>query len=205
LGFAGGQRKAPLSESSRSSEQRGKNSQLAGSGVQEGVRSARSTISDGLRRGQRASSDAAQHLQKGSRYTGDRFQEAVEEYPFAVAVGFLGVGLLTGLLLPRTRQEDKLIGEKSDQLIKQVKETGKETLDKARAVAQRVATTTMEEAKRQRITPEAAGDKISEIAGKVSAVASQAKQEAIRAAEEEQLKPTLDTERSKQMDRQAGA
>ena len=161
-----------------------------GSGVQEGVRLAKSTISDGLDRGQRASSDAAQHLQKGSRYTGDRFQEAVEEYPFAVAVGFLGVGLLTGLLLPRTPQEDKLIGAKSDRLIEQVKETGKETLEKAKTVVQRVAQSTVDEAKRQGITPESIGDKFSEIKDKVGAVATQAKKEAVRAADEEGLKPT---------------
>ena len=161
-----------------------------GSGVQEGVRLARSTISDGLRKGQRASSDAAQHLQKGSRYTGDRFQEAVEEYPLAVAVGFLGVGLLTGLLLPRTPQEDKLIGAKSDRLIDQVKETGKETLEKAKTVVQRVAQSSIDEAKRQGITPDSVGDKFSEIKDKVGAVATQAKKEAIRAVDEERLNPT---------------
>jgi hypothetical protein len=37
-----------------------------------------------------------------------------------------------------------LIGEKSDRLIEQFKETGKETLDKAKAVTERVAKTTME-------------------------------------------------------------
>jgi ElaB/YqjD/DUF883 family membrane-anchored ribosome-binding protein len=161
-----------------------------GSGVQEGVRLARSTISDGLRKGQRASSDAAQHLQKGSRYTGDRFQEAVEEYPLAVAVGFLGVGLLTGLLLPRTPQEDKLIGAKSDRLIDQVKETGKETLEKAKTVVQRVAQSSIDEAKRQGITPDSVGDKFSEIKDKAGAVATQAKKEAIRAVDEERLNPT---------------
>jgi hypothetical protein len=176
-----------------------------GSDVHATARSARKIVNESFRQSRRAGSDAAQHLQTGYAYAGDRFQEAMEEYPLAVAVGFLGIGLLTGLLLPRTRQEDKLIGEKSDQIIEQVKETGKETLDKAKAVAQRVATTAMDEAKRQGITPEAAGEKISEIAGKVSAVASQAKEEAVRAAQEEQLKPTLDTERSEQMDRQAGA
>jgi hypothetical protein len=111
---------------------------------------------------------------------------------------------LTGLFLPRTRQEDKLMGEKSDRPIEQVKETGKETLDKAKAVVERVAKTTMDEAQRQGITPEVAGDKISEIVGKVGAVASQAKEEAVRAAEEEQLKPPLGTERSKQRGEQAG-
>ncbi|MBV9339345.1 MAG: hypothetical protein JO159_00465, partial [Acidobacteria bacterium] len=167
-----------------------------GSGVQARARSAGNAVSAGVRSAQRGGSVATEHLQKGSALAGDRFQDALEEYPLAIAVGFLGIGLLSGLLLPRTRQEDRLIGGKSDQLIEQVKETGKETLEKAKAVVQRVATTTMEEAKRQGITPEAVGSQISEIAGKVSAVASQAKEEAVRGAEE-QLKPTLDTEQSK--------
>jgi hypothetical protein len=157
-----------------------------GSGIQAKASSAANAISEVTRRGRDAGSAGTQHLQKGYAYAGDRFQEALEEYPFAVAVGFLGVGLLTGLLLPRTRQEDKLLGESSDRVVEQVKETGKETFEKAKAVAQRVAQTAVDEAKRQGITPEVAADKFSEIAGKVGAVASLAKQEALRAAEEEQ-------------------
>ena len=176
-----------------------------GSGVQASAISAGSAVREGVRRSRRAGNDATLHLQEGYAYAGDRFQEAIEEYPLAVAVGFLGVGLLTGLLLPRTRQEDQLMGEKSDRLIEQVKETGKETFDKAKAVAERMAATAMDEAQRQGITPVVAGDKISEIANKVGAVASQAKEEALRAAEEEQLKPPLGTERSKQREEQAGA
>ena len=88
--------------------------------------------------------------------------------------------------------------------MEQVKETGKETLDKAKAVAERVTQTAVDEAKRQGITPEVAADKFSEIAGKVGAVASQAKQEAVRAAEEEQLKPAVETDRSKKRGEQAG-
>ena len=112
-----------------------------GRGVQAKTRAAGNAFTEGVRRGNRVGSDATQRLQKGYANTGDRFQEGVEEYSLAVAVGFLGVGLLTGLLLPRTPQEDKLMGEKSDQLIEQVKESGKETLDKAKRVAQ----TTMDE------------------------------------------------------------
>jgi hypothetical protein len=151
-----------------------------GSGVQAGGQSAGDALNEGVRRGRQA----AQHLQKGTGYAGDRFQDAVEEYPFAVAVGFLGVGVLAGLLLPRTRQEDKLLGEKSDQLMEQVKATGKETLGKAKEVVERVANSTLAEAKRQGITSETIGETVSEIAGKLGAVATQAKEEAVRAAEE---------------------
>ena len=158
------------------------------SGVQAQAISAGSAIGQGIRQSQRVGSGATHHLQKSTAHAGDTFQQMVEDYPFAVAVGFLGVGVLTGLLLPRTRQEDKLVGEKSDQLIEQIKETGKESLEKAKTVAQRITQTTMDEAERLGITSEAAGAKISEIAGKIGAIATEAKQEASRAAED--LKPT---------------
>ena len=126
-----------------------------------------------------------QQLQRGPAYLGDRFQEAVEEAPLAVAAGFLGIGLLTGLVLPRTRQEDKLLGKQSDQLVEKAKETGKEVLDKTKTVAERVAQSTLEEAKRQGLTPEAAEHNVSETGGKFGSLISQAKEEAIHAAAEE--------------------
>jgi ElaB/YqjD/DUF883 family membrane-anchored ribosome-binding protein len=101
----------------------GKVSELS-SGVQAQARLAGTVISQGIRQSQRIGSGSTEHLQRSTAHAGDAFQAMVEDYPFAVAVGFLGVGVLTGLLLPRTRQEDKLIGEKSDQLIEQIKETG---------------------------------------------------------------------------------
>jgi ElaB/YqjD/DUF883 family membrane-anchored ribosome-binding protein len=167
--------------------------------------SAANVANEGVRRTQRAGRDATEHLQKGYVYAGDRFQEAVEEYPLAVALGFLGVGILTGLLLPRTQQEDKLLGEKSDQLIEHVEEAGIETLEKAKTVAERVADATVDEAKRQGVMPEAAGDKISDMAKKIRAAATQAKEETLRAAEEEQLKPPARTEGSGQSGEQTGA
>jgi hypothetical protein len=90
-------------------------------------------------------------------------------------------------------------GVQADRVIEQVKDTGRETFDKVKAVAERVGEATIEEAKKQGITREAAGDKISEMAGKIGAVGSQAKEEAIRAAEEKHLKPSSNKEQSKPM------
>jgi ElaB/YqjD/DUF883 family membrane-anchored ribosome-binding protein len=169
----------------------GKVSEIS-SEIQTQARSAGSAMGQGIRESQRIGSGAKEHLQRSTAHARDTFQATVEDFPFAVAVGFLGAGILTGLLLPRTRQEDKLIGEKSDQLIEQIKETGKESLEKAKTVAQRITQTTMDEAERLGITSEAAGAKISEIAGKIGAIATEAKQEAFRTAEE--LKPVPNPE-----------
>ena len=62
-------------------------------------------------------------------------------------------------------------------------------LDKTKTVAERVAQSTLDEAKRQGLTPEAAAHNISETAGKFGSVISQAKEEATHAAAEE-FKPT---------------
>jgi hypothetical protein len=169
------------------------------SGVQAQAISAGSAIGQGIRQSQRVGSGATHHLQKSTAHAGDTFQQMVEDYPFAVAVGFLGVGVLTGLLLPRTRQEDKLIGEKSDQLLEQVKEAGKESLEKTKTIAQKITQTTLDEAERQGITSEVAWSKISEITSKIGTVATKAKEEALRAAEE--IKPTSDSESSKNISR----
>ena len=90
----------------------------------------------------------------------------MEEYPLAVGIGFAALGALIGVLLPRTRQEDELVGEQSDQLVKATKEKGEELLQRGKAVAQRVSESALEEAGQQGFTPEAVGDEISEFAEK---------------------------------------
>jgi hypothetical protein len=92
-----------------------------------------------------------------------------------------------------------LVGEKSDQLLEQVKEAGKENLEKAKTIAQRFTQTTLDEAERQGITSEAAASKMSEITSKIGTVATKAKEEALRAAEE--IKPTSDPKSSKDISR----
>jgi hypothetical protein len=106
----------------------------------------------------------------------------LREYPLAVAIGFAAAGALFGVLLPRTRPEDKFMGEKSDQLLHARKEKGQELLERGKAVAEPAAETAMREARQQGLTPEAAIEKISEIAHKVT-------EEAGKAAEKENLVP----------------
>ena len=92
-----------------------------------------------------------------------------------------------GYSLPRTRREDELLGEHSDQLVKATKEKGEELLERGKAVAQRVTESAVEEARQQGLTLEAAGEKISEFAGKVGEVAHKAKEKAGTAAKDENL------------------
>jgi len=128
-------------------------------------------------------------LQSGYRSGAEQFQHAVEEYPLGVGIGFAALGALVGLLLPRTRGEDELLGERSDQLIESVKEAGKETLERGKAVVERVAESAAAEAEKQGLTGEAATSGISELASKAGEVLRKAKEEAGKAAEEQKLTP----------------
>ena len=77
----------------------------------------------------------------------EQVENAMEEYPLAVGVGFAALGALIGVLLPGTRREDELLGEHSDQLVKATKEKGEELLQRGKAVAQRVTESAVEEAR----------------------------------------------------------
>lgn len=117
---------------------------------------------------------------------------------------------LGGVLLPRTRREDELLGEQSDQLLKATKEKGQELLERGKVVAQRVGESALEEARQQGLTPETASETISELAGKVGEVARKAKEEVGTAAKDgkltlEHLKEASSAAEGVQQDRKAGA
>lgn len=150
---------------------------------------ARGAYYRGRSRGRHMAHDVAHEMRAGYDTGAERFSRAVDEYPLGVGIGFAALGALVGLLLPHTRREDELLGERSDELLATVKEKGKETFERGKVVAERVAESALEEAQKQGLTPEAAGEKLSELAGKAGEVAKKAKEEASAAAGEQKLTP----------------
>jgi len=144
------------------------------------------SAADRLKSGAR---DVYSRSQEGSREvysTGvERFQGAVEESPLGVGLGFAALGALVGLLMPHTRHEDELLGERSDELLDTVKEKSREVLQTGKHVAERVAETALDEAQKQGFTAAAAGEKLTELAAKAGAVAQRVKEEATTAVKEE--------------------
>ena len=126
-------------------------------------------------------------IESGYHSSARQLESAMEEYPLAVGIGFAALGALIGVLLPRTRREDELLGEQSDQLVEATKEKGQELLERGKVVAERVAESALDEARQQGLTPEAASETISDLAGKVGEVARKAKEEAGTAAKDENL------------------
>jgi ElaB/YqjD/DUF883 family membrane-anchored ribosome-binding protein len=65
----------------------------------------------------------------------DSYWDLVERRPIAAGMATLAVGLLIGLLIPTTQRERELMGETRDDLLRGVKETGRETFEKTKEVA----------------------------------------------------------------------
>jgi ElaB/YqjD/DUF883 family membrane-anchored ribosome-binding protein len=135
-------------------------------------------------RGRATAVRVGEEVQQGYQTGTQQLETAMQEYPLAVAIGFAAVGALLGVLLPRTRPEDELMGEKSDQLLDATKQKGQELLEHGKEVAEHVAESAISEARQQGLTPEAATEKITEIAGKVGEIAHKVTEEGKTAAKE---------------------
>jgi ElaB/YqjD/DUF883 family membrane-anchored ribosome-binding protein len=163
-------------------------SELRGS-AEQAARTARYRASNVIDRSRDRTHYIRHNLKSGYSVGTEKFTGAVREYPLGVGIGFAALGALMGLLLPHTRKEDELLGERSDEIIDVVKEKGRETLDRTKVVAERVAETALDEAQKHGFTAEAASQKLTELASKAGEVAKKVKDEAAAAAEEQKLMP----------------
>lgn len=67
--------------------------------------------------------------------SGGDIQQAAEGNPLGVVIGGLAVGLLAGLLLPRTRIEDEKLGPIADRARDEAVGAGREALQRGKVVA----------------------------------------------------------------------
>lgn len=135
---------------------------------------------EGARMARRGAMSAGRQVRRSAVATTRTVGEAMEEYPLAAAGAFLGLGLLVGLLVPETEQEDRLMGESSDRMKRQAYDAGKDAVQRAGHVAKETVRAASEEAERQGIAPSQIADKASRLAEK----ASQSVAEAAGAAKE---------------------
>jgi hypothetical protein len=84
------------------------------------------------------------------------YEQMLREQPLALGAVGLAIGALVAAAIPRTRQEDELMGEASDRLARQARESGREQLDKAGRVAAAAREAAVGEAERQGLAHPAA-------------------------------------------------
>lgn len=148
----------------------------SGSGVSEKMSEAASSVGDKF---SEVGGAARHYSERGSRVVSrqagvlqDRFRDVSEDYPLAVSGAFLAAGILAGLLLPRTEQEDEWVGEASDEL----KERGEELVEQGKEAAAKTAGAALDEAEARGLTP----DTLAAKAGRVASEATKAAKETAR-------------------------
>lgn len=105
--------------------------------------------------GQLASQAAEQVSQLGDKAAEqagrarDAFARSFQENPLAIGALALAVGAAVGLLLPETRRENEMMGEKRDQLLEKAKVTGAEVAQRVEHVVDQTMESAKEETKSQ--------------------------------------------------------
>jgi hypothetical protein len=129
--------------------------------VGEYVQSGWSTAADAIREGTSAATERAQRGYEAGRET---LAETWEEHPLAVGVAVMAAGVAAGLLLPRTRREDQLMGQTSDELARRVRKTGKDVVKRGKKAATAALSATTRQARQLGIAPEQVGRKVGRLA-----------------------------------------
>jgi Protein of unknown function (DUF3618) len=149
-----------------------------------------------LDRSKSAARHVSDELKAGYHAAEKKISRACDEYPLAVGLAFAGLGALAGLLIPRTRREDDLMGERSDRLVEETKEKASELLETGKEVGVQVLQTVQEEARGQGFTASSVTDAISHLAEKGGQLLQKAKDEAVHAAEDRGLKLKQESQES---------
>ncbi len=172
IGATGGARQKTSSAGNKMSEA----VSAVGAKISEAASSVTDTASDLGDAARRYSARGRRAVSRQAGVLQDRFQAASDEYPLAVGGAFLAAGLLTGLLLPRTEQEDEWMGEASDEVKEETRRKGEELVEQGKEVAARTADAALGEAEARGIT----ADSLAEKAGRVISEAAKAGKQTAR-------------------------
>lgn len=90
-------------------------------------------------------SEWRQHASEKASEAKQGLESQIKANPLPLGLAALGAGLLVGLLVPETQWEDRMMGEKRDELLKEARERGREKLRQARHAAEEAKETFKEE------------------------------------------------------------
>ena len=166
----------------------------AAQGVREGVSSVTEKASQWAGSARGSASHAGQafggYASSASQFTSERMsrgydtskqyiERGIVEYPLAMGAAAMSLGVIAGLLFPRTQAEDELMGRRADELKEQVAEQGRQVADAAKNVATATAGAAVGEASDQR--------GVGSLVEKVKHVARDVKDAAVESAQREGL------------------
>ena len=111
-----------------------------------------------------SASAAWRKTQKGYAYSRDRVEDALHEKPLALGIAALAAGILAGLVVPRSRAEDRLMGDTSHDLKGRAGDLAGETWDRGKQVYEKGLSTAQDEARKQGVEPGSLGDEAAGLA-----------------------------------------
>ena len=126
-----------------------------------------------------ASGYASDRMSRGYDTSKQYIERGIEEYPLAMGAAAMSLGVLAGLLFPRTRAEDEMMGRQADALKETVAEQGRQVADAAKNVATATAGAAVGEASAQ--------GGVESVVEKVKNVARDVKDAAVESAQREGL------------------
>jgi len=168
---------------------RGKSQQI-GSKIQETKDRMEEQAHCALDRSKEAARQVRDELKSGYQSAHDKFEHACDEYPLAVGAAFAALGALAGLVIPRSRREDELMGERSDKIVEETKEKAVELLEVGKQVGSKVLETVLEEAREQGFTAGAVSETLSNLTERGGQVLEKAKDAAVQSTDDQGITPT---------------
>ena len=124
-------------------------------------------------------------LRHGYDLGSDKLSRSCNEYPLAVGLACAAAGALVGLVIPRSKREDELMGPQSDEMLAEAKEKAGELFDKGKEVGSKVMETVKSEAAEQGLDTSGAADLLKDLVQKGTEVVEKAKTEAVSAVQNE--------------------
>jgi len=103
-------------------------------------------------------SNISHRVQERAQRAGDWFSDMFEEYPIAVGAACFALGLVGGLSIPSTRQENRMLGGMRDRLMKTAREKGSDYLERGKEVAGRAVEAASEAVREETQGSESGGD-----------------------------------------------
>ena len=128
---------------------------------------------------------SAQAIKRGASSGYERGRDAAtqgwQNHPLLLCGLAVAVGAGVGLLLPTTRQEDRLMGEAADKVTGRIKSAGQEFFRQGKQIAGKVVGSavdaTSKEAEREGLTPDRLGKKVKRLVSHVRDAVSEAIEE----------------------------
>ena len=175
---------AASSVASGASSAAGVTADSAGSAYRRSRRAGRDAYRYGARSGRsagrgisRQSQNLSESVSELASQVSDKYQQVNQQYPLAIGAGCMALGMLAGLLIPRTRREDEWMGETSDGLMNDAWQAGEQLVERGQRVASETMDKVSESADQHGLTGESLLKRGRRVVSKVFDAASEAMDE----------------------------